>query len=517
MLFFAVKKIVMIDIFDIFKIFNRKQAEPLSEVSEVTESETVDIQTVDEPISKGTSSSVSVPLTDLRYRQIMDMMDSIMHPTTVGNNFLELFRTVPEVFWPINYIASRISQAHFDIKRVKDNSLVWCNRINIDSILRQPNPVTTWRELVYQHFVYKLATGNAFLRASLPEHFGPDTLICRMCDNYWELPADKVFVVPMHYSYGIPIFGIAKKEELIQGYKLQIEPYQGLIIPWFQIWHDRDGLPEYLIESKFLKSDSRLMSQKRPIANLIAVYEARNLIYIKRGGLGFIVARKIDETGTVALDPDEKKELEKTVQANYGITEGKLPYSVTDLPVDFVRTNLSISDLQPFDETLADAIQIASVFNIPAVLVPRKDQSTFSNQDAAEKSVYTGTIIPMTKRFCEELTLFLGLEKKGYYIDCDFSDVACLQTGRKDGEQVKSLELDRDLKAFNAGLITLDDIRSHMHQETKADTIPLFGKLKFEMTPEELEIVNKIINIITSKGESNVREDEKPSVGNEGN
>jgi len=44
---------------------------------------------------------------------------------------------------------------------------------------------------------------------------------------------------------------------------------------------------------------------------------------------------------------------------------------------DFVRTNLSIAELQPFEETLADAINIAGAYGIPAVLVPRKDQSTF--------------------------------------------------------------------------------------------------------------------------------------------
>lgn len=456
-----------------------------------------------------------VGVTNARYQEILSMLDGIVHPTTVGDNFMTMFKTIPEVFWPINYIAKRISEAHYDLKRVKDDSLVWCNRLDVDRILKQPNPIMTWRELLYQHFVYLLVDGNAFMRGAMPEALTEDALKCVYCDHYWELPAHLVKVEPREFSYGVPLFGIATKDELIKGYRLNIAPYTNLLIPHYQIWHDRDGVPEFLNRGKFLKAESRLLSQKKPIANLLAVYDARNVIYIKRGGLGFIVAQKQDETGTVALDPEEKKELREEVNKNYGVTHGKTPYAITDVPINFIKTNLSITDLQPFDETLADAIQIASAYGIPAVLVPRKDQATFDNQESAEQSVYYSTIIPMAKRFCEALTAFLGLEQKGYYIDCDFSDVACLQKGKKEEEDVKDKKLTRGLTAFNAGLCTLDDIRAQLHEESKADKIPLFGKLKFEMTPEELEIVNKIFNIQTSKGESDGQNNNQSPAGND--
>ena len=449
-----------------------------------------------------------------KYLDLLSKLDGLVHPSVVGNNFLEMFKTIPEVFWPIDYIAKRISEAHFDLKRVRDDSIVWCNRLNIDQFLTAPNPLMTWREIVYQHFVYKLTTGNAFFRAAMSDTFTEDVVKCLYSSAYWELPANLVDVVPMQYNYGVPLFGVATKEEMIKGYRLNLGAYSTLVIPHYQIWHDRDGLPEYEKAGNFLKANSRLLSQKKPIANLLAVYEARNVIYTKRGGMGFIVAQKHDDTGTVAMTPDEKKELLKEMN-KYGVGAGQSPFGVTDVPISFVRTNLSISELQPFDETLEDAIKIAGAFNIPAVLVPRKDQSTFSNQSTAEQSVYYATIIPSAKRFCEELTTFLGLDKKGYYLDCDFSDVACLQVGRKDGETVKTMEFERKLKQFNAGLCTLDDIRAVMHEDSKAQTIPLFGKLKFEMTPEELEIVNLIINTQTSKGESNGQKDNQSATGND--
>lgn len=452
-----------------------------------------------------------------RVQELLENIQLLTRPKVVSANFMTLFHTVPEVFWPIDYIAKRISEAHFDIRRQKDDSIVWCDRLGRDRFLKSPNPVMCFRELVYQHFVYILATGNAFTRAAMSEALGSDALKCQWCSSFWELPADMVKVEPANSGVNVPIFGVADTEDIIKGYRLSLGTYSDSIIPARQVWHDRDGMPDCINSYSFLKAKSRLQSVMKPIANLIAVYEARNVIYVKRGGLGFIVTEKKDETGTVALDSKEKKELRDEFNNSYGVAEGKSPYVITDVPVRFERTNLTISDLQPFDETLEDAVKIASVFGIPAVLVPRKDQSTFSNQDSAEKSVYTSTIIPTAKRFCDGLTRFLELDKVGLYLDCDFSDVACLQSGRKESEQVKELIVRRGLAAFNAGLCTLDDIRAQLHESQKADTIPLYGKLKFEMTPKELETVNNIINhLTTSKGERNERDDEKPAVRDEG-
>ncbi len=40
-------------------------------------------------------------------------------PYVADANFLRLFMTVPEVFFPIDFIASRIAKAHFEIKRAR--------------------------------------------------------------------------------------------------------------------------------------------------------------------------------------------------------------------------------------------------------------------------------------------------------------------------------------------------------------------------------------------------------------
>lgn len=429
-------------------------------------------------------------------------------PKLCGNNFLQLYNTVPEVFFPINFIASRIAGATFEVKRVKDDSIVFYKK-ELNKFLDHPNCMMSFRELVYMHFVYKLATGNAFMRAAMGEGSNPDRR-WRWCDNFWELPAERMQVV---HNFDISqLFGVADKEDLIKAYRLENSLMTSRDIDPVEIWHDRDGMPDFNNGPNFMMSSSRLRSQKKAISNLLAVYEARNVIYVKQGGLGFIISKKQDVTGTIALTEKEKDTIRKQFDSKYGVTDDKLPYGISDVPIDFVRTNLSITDLQPFDETLQDAITIAGAFGIPSVLVPRKDQSTFSNQSTAEKAVYSSQIIPMTKRFCQDLTAFLGLEEDGLYIDCCFKDVDCLQEGMKEAETVKKMLNERCKMQFLCGLISINDWRAQICEEKLEGEV--FEKVMFNMTDEEIEFINRVFNI---KGE---KEDERgnqtPAVQDEG-
>lgn len=429
-------------------------------------------------------------------------------PYFCGENFLQLFESVPEVFFPINYIASRIAGATFEVKRVKDDSIVYYKR-EFNKFLDQPNCLMKFRELVYLHFVYKLATGNAFLRAAMGEGANPERR-WRWCDNFWEMPADHMQVVPNRDMS--QLFGVASKEDLVKAYRLGYGMMSCRDINPAEIWHDRDGRPSFYNDSHFMMSKSRLSSQQKAISNLIAVYQARNLIYVKQGGLGFIVSKKQDSTGTIALTEKEKEQIRKQHDERYGITGDRLPYGISDVPIDFVRTNLSISELQPFDETLQDAITIAGAYGIPSVLVPRKDQSTFSNQSTAEKTVYCSQIIPLTKRFCQDLTSFLGLEEDGFYLDCSFWGVDCLQDGLKDAEEVKKLLNERCRMQFLSGVITINDWRAQIREEKLEGEV--FDKVIFSMTDEEIAFIKRVFNIKSEIEDE--RRNQAPSVQDEG-
>lgn len=431
-------------------------------------------------------------------RSVYSVCRELARPTVADQNFLTLFSTIPEVFFPIDYIASRVSSAEFVLKRYKDDSVVWDNA-EFNAMISKTNCLSDFRSTVYAHFVYLLATGNAYFRACVPDAFAQSKLpVYKNCRNFWTLPPD---IVEIQAKQQIPIFGNAAIEDIIECYKLRlgVNGYEQ-INPKF-VLHDKDCVEKY--GSSFLNGRSRLTALMGPMSNLLAVYSARNVIYTKQGGLGWIVSAKSDDAGTGVLTAEEKKALMDSYETTYGLGKNQMPYGISDVPISFIRTNLSISELQPFDETLADAVQIAGSYGIPAVLVPRKDQSTFSNQRTAEKTVYTSKVIPMAKNFAKALTAFLGYEQDGLYIDVDFHHVDCLQDGLKELEDVNKAKSDRALVEFKNGLITLNDVRARIGESRVENR--LFDKTLFEMTPEERETVREVMSF-TANNSNNVNQ-----------
>lgn len=423
---------------------------------------------------------------------VRNTLYDIASPYVASDNFITLYETVPEVFFPVRYLVDKIVKGNFMLKSTKDDSVIF-NNDSINKFLTQPNALQSFDEFVSLHFLHKFLTGNSFIKASVFSKTQKE--LWKRCDDYWVLPSESIDIVAYNNA---PLFSPASISEIIQYYRLS---YAGIM---------DDMSPEVVLHIKEpnvntlscnLMGQSRLVSQIKPISNLISVYEARNVIYTKRGALGIIVSKKKDETGTVALTPDEKESIRKEYNTVYGIGGDKYPVAIIDTDTDFIRTSMSIQELQPFDETLQDAISIAGAFSIPAQLVPRKDNSTYNNQETAERSVYYNIIIPEAKSFVKSLTRFLGLEKNGMYLDVDYSDVDALQSGNKERQQTLNIISIKCKNEFLSGVITLNDWRAQIGESKVSN--PLYDKLIFEMSDQEVERIKGIISSSNTKSNNN--------------
>ena len=436
------------------------------------------------PVEGGQTESVS----DTSARRVQLMREIVATPYVANANFITLFNTVPEVAWPVNYIASRAAGAKYVLKRFKDDTVVW-NNDTINRLLVKPNAFESWYRTLWKHFAYKLVTGNSFIKAAMSDAFVGAKTLYKWCDRYVTL--EEPYVTIEYKRQMGDIYGVSDVEDVVQCYYHNYGQFVLRPIAPQCVFHDVDDTFGFY-QGDPLRAKSRLMAVLKAISNLIAVYEARNVIYVKQGGLGWLVSEMSDDMGSRALTKEEKKQILEEADKMYGFGEGKYPYGISDVKMSFIRTNLSITDLQPFDETLADAVIIAGIYGIPPVLIPRKDQSTYANQANAEKAVYSSVIIPLVQRFCQEFTHFLGLDQDGLYLDADFSDVDCLQTGKKEEQEVNRLISDRCKIEFESALITLNDWRSQQGYERVEN--PLYDKLVTDMTPEEIERVKLFTN-----------------------
>ena len=148
-----------------------------------------------------------------------------------------------------------------------------------------------------------------------------------------------------------------------------------------------------------------------------------------------------------AVNPADKSKILADLNT-HGITGNRNLLGIngiTGVPVDFINTLSTIKDLLPFEETLEDSVKIAGVFQLPSVLVPRKDQSTFDNQREAERAAWENATMSVISTFCDFWTKVCGLDKER--VEADYSTVSCLQENKEQREDVITKRLDNLKKA----------------------------------------------------------------------
>lgn len=400
-----------------------------------------------------------------------------------NQNFIELFYSVPEVFAPVHEIASRVADCNFQLR--KDwNDEVDYKDADFNRLFTQPNPLVSFKDLVYQAVCYEILTGRQLFFFNRPDVLADEY---KSIIGWWNLPSHKVTV---EMKKGVDPYTATSIDDFVNGYKL---PLNG----GTRNFPTNKVLPlcHLSLNTGYDLNDvkSHLMGAEKAIRNLIPVYEARGVIYIKRGAMGFLVSRKSDASGSVPLTASEKKATNLTVNEMYGLQRNKSTIGVIESPVDFVKTSMSIAEMEPFDETLADATAIYAVLRVPKHLIPSKDQSTYANADADLKSFYSDVILPMAKRYAEAWTNYMKLAQYRRYIHADFSHIDVLQENRKEKADVNKVEGDTFLQRFLNGVCTLNDWV--VATENTKVTDPVYDKKIFEMTPEELDRIKAGLNM----------------------
>lgn len=407
----------------------------------------------------------------------------VFSPATITNNVVTLFNEISEVAFPVMAIANRITNGRFQLKDSKTDAVIYNNE-SINKFLSRPNPLQTFNEFIQQIEIYKLVTGQSFVYSNTGDFIDPK-MRWKMTDEYVVLPSQDVQII---YNQRVKLLSAQNVTDIIEKFRfsggnsqVDISPSNILYLKDTSIGRGCDHIGGM----------SRLERLKYPLSNLISVYEARNAIYVKRGAIGAIVSNVKDDAGAVPLTDGEKEQILKDYQSTYGLSTEKYPTMISTLPIGFVRFNLSIQELQPFDETLLDAITIAGAYNVPAVLIPRKDQSTFSNQDTAEKSLYENVVIPEANNLCSALNTFLGLENDGMYLSVSFDHIPVLQPNAKEEADVKKIISETCKSNFLAGIITLNEWIARIGSDKVNNS--MYNKRIFEMSDEELNKIERFI------------------------
>lgn len=405
---------------------------------------------------------------------------SLIYGGYAPSNFIELFHCIPEIFAPIHEIASRIANADFQLRKTFNDEIVYKNK-EWNKLFETPNPLQHFRELIYEAVVYEYVTGDEFM------YFNNPATLSNRFENIvaiWNLPADSV--TPVLYDK-IKLFSATDIKDIVKSYRLddntEFLPENILHIRSINLsWKDRK-----------LKGKTQLLSADKAIQNLIAVYEARNVIYTKRGALGFIVSRKTDADGTMSLTDSEKTQILNQHHSRHGLGQGQFPVGVADAPIDYIKIGATISELEPFKETLADACAIYGVLGVPDNLIPGADKKSYENFAQADRALFQNVVIPKANMYMQSISNKLGLTEAKLYLHASFDNVESLQENKTEKASWKSKNFDTGLKMFQAGVIKLNELVVESGYEKKDN--PLYDKVLYDMDEQELERVKEIMNI----------------------
>ena len=366
-----------------------------------------------------------------------ERVGTIQIPDTLkDDNAFNLASTVSEIFNPIDFIADRASKLRYFISDNEGNEITG---IKYKRYIEEPNPLYTFSDLVYQAVFSYLADGNIYIYQTIPSIYqnanantinridvlNPNYISIDEYTSISKLDVKQVndFIKRVYYYEG-------KRRELEKD-KLFVFTYD---------WQTRD-YSNFICRSPLFKS-------YRSINNLLATYSARYNIYVNNGAAGYLAKKanpknELEET----LNPTDRDAILKDINNRNGITGNRNLWGISSVPIEFVNTLADIQRLMPFEETLEDAIKIAATYQIPSVLVARKDQSTFNNQKEAERSVWENALMSIVDTVASYFTKAWMLE--GVHILADYSTVSALTENENEKENLRTVKIENLQKLIN--------------------------------------------------------------------
>ena len=380
-------------------------------------------------------------------------------PKVVDWNLVTLFHSMVEIQHPVELIVDRCLNAKITLKSYKDDSEIWNNE-KVNRFLEQPNPMYSFDEFLTTFLCYYLVTGNAYVTSDLNGFKTNEKW--KYADNYYILPSHHVDI-KLKNDGRVQPFSFKSVSDIVRSFDVVFNGQHSSFSP-DSVLHLRETNLEF--NSRSYKGKSKLEGCKHPVSNLVAQYEARNAIFVKRGAMGAIFSKDKDDMGHIPFTEKEKKDARKKIDDTYGVTGGRETLMVLDKPIEFVRFNMSIQELQPYDEYLADVIAIASALKVPRDMAINKDKSTYANQEGSETSLYENAAIPLINKALKALSYWMGLINSGMYLNADFSHIPCLQANKKDEATTFKLNTTSYKELYSDNMITYNEMRVGLGYET---------------------------------------------------
>lgn len=326
----------------------------------------------------------------------------------------------------------------------KDNDVIKKYR-GIEQLLRQPNPLQSWSDLLLQLDVYRQVFGESFLFAVKPEGYSVQDATA-----LWVLNPNHVTIDGSGKMYMQ-----SDINDIITRY-IYKDGTEGIDIEPDSILHIKDNFQNLSFSPSSLRGQSRLSGLEQNIINIIQAEEAVRALNKNRGAQGILSNDSSDSIGHVPLDPKEKEMIESKLKSHYGMRLSQSPVIITDKNLKWQSMSFNVKDLMLFEGIESNIKRIAEAYEYPFELLATNNIA-YANKKEAKADHYQSNIIPLANMYAEKLSAFFGLDRDRFIVD--FSHVECLQ--KSESEKAESdYKKNQSMKiAYSSGVVSLAEWR----------------------------------------------------------
>jgi len=324
------------------------------------------------------------------------------------NNAWEWFMTIPELRAVIDKRASMM--ASNEVRMYDANGEEITEHWFLD-LVKHPNPVQSWADVVYSLSVNDALYSNAFGYSPVRSF--------DIRNMFVPLPSNKVQILTSGKT-----LKQMDVDGLIDGYRFEYDnnAFESLELKDVIYLTTNDGM-------NLIRPTSRIDALKYPLSNIKAQYNKRNVLLENIGAIGILSAQNSDIGGAIPMTPEEKRQIQRD-----WYNRSKDEVIITESQVNWQSMSYPTRDLMLFEELNADKIAIIDAYGMNVNLFSSEKGTTFTNVRDSVRMVYTDTIIPETQQMYDTIAHQMGLDQQGISIVADFSHLPVLQ----DDEQMKA-------------------------------------------------------------------------------
>lgn len=308
------------------------------------------------------------------------------------------------------------------------------------------NVLQSWTDFLNELYLQYAIFGEVFILPQKPEGMNA-------VKGLWLLPPWKMRVAPTYKLYQQ-----VSLDQIVSSYEFTSNYGTASFKPG-EIWHLKWG-PMNDLEP--LRALSKLSQLQDPISNIIAAYEARNVLIVRRGPGGILSNEGTTPAGPMTMKPNEKEELQRDFR-RYGLTRDQWQMVITNLPLKFQSLGFPTRDLMLIEEVEDSTRAIADALNYPMHLLGFKAGTTFSNVSEAKKSLYEDAIIPEAQQIYDALSYAMGMTD--YKLTADYSHLPVFQESEEQRARVDYQEAQTMEVLLRNGVITVQEWRNMIKED----------------------------------------------------